>query len=94
MFGSVVSHRIEAKLRNQSQGVGQLELYVKLFRETPRFTKAHGFPITAILLVPFEDKEVKALAEEKGFRYVVYAPGWITRYLISKKGGGRSWPST
>jgi len=73
-----VVHLLEAKLREQLRGIAQLELYRKLFRETPEFMELWDKKLKALLLVPNEKVEVKLMCAEKNIDYVVYHPDWLT----------------
>lgn len=75
---------VEAKLRKLSQAIGQLEMYVKLFRETPMYSEYHDLPIQAQILVPYEDADIMRMAEEKDIDYIVFAPEWVTEMLTKE----------
>jgi hypothetical protein len=68
---------VEAKLRQQSGAVSQLEIYLKSFGETPNFTDYWNFPRKGILLVTRVDNDVRDLAAEKNIEYIVYKPEWL-----------------
>lgn len=72
-----IVHLVEAKIRTQSAAIGQLEIYTRLFRDTPEFLQYSDKPIQGILLVPTTDIDVKNLALEKGFKYEVFSPDWL-----------------
>ena len=71
---------VEAKLENQLAGVSQLELYAKLFKETPEFSAYASFPIQLRLIAPFREREVEAMCQERGIAYEVYTPAWFSRF--------------
>lgn len=73
-------HLVEAKLVNQLAGIAQLELYAKLFRDTPEFSAYKNMPIVSHLVAPRTEPEVKRMCAEKGIIYEVYTPAWYTPY--------------
>lgn len=72
-----VVHLVEAKLRQQSGAISQLEIYLRAFGETPKFMEYWDLPRKGVLLVPRIDQDVKLLAAEKNIEYVVYSPEWL-----------------
>lgn len=78
-----VVHIVEAKLRKLSEAVGQLEMYAKLFPETPMFSEYRNLPIRMILLAPREDADVQEMCRIKGIEYLVFCPDWV-RELLTK----------
>ena len=78
---------IEAKLANESAGIGQLDLYEMLFRQTPRFKDAWNYKVVKRLLVVRMIPELKELAKAHNIEYVVYAPDWVVKEVIKRKGG-------
>jgi len=69
-------HLVEAKLVNQLSGIAQLELYKKLFLDTPEFSEYHNKPIFLHLVVPRAEPEVQRMCQERGIAYEVYKPSW------------------
>ena len=80
-----IVHIVEAKLRHLSQALGQLEMYGKLFRETPMFSEYRDMPIQLELLMPREDADIMNMATEKGMSYLIFAPGWVTELLTKEE---------
>lgn len=76
-FEGGVVHLVEAKLRQQSGAISQLEIYLKTFGETPNFMEYWDKPRKGILLVPRIDHDVRLLAAEKNIEYIVYHPEWM-----------------
>lgn len=71
---------IEAKLERQIAAISQLEIYSRLFRETPEFSAYRSYPIRQILVVPYIESDVKAMCAEKNIEYIVFTPVWFSRY--------------
>jgi len=69
-------HIVEAKLVNQLSGVAQLELYKKLFYDTPEFSQYYNKPVFLHLVVPRVEPEVQRMCQERGISYEVYKPSW------------------
>ena len=61
---------VEAKLKSEAGAVAQLELYKKLFPETPEFSQFHSLPVNMIFLAPSVDPVLAELASEKGIEVV------------------------
>ena len=80
-----VVHIVEAKLRHLSQAIGQLEMYGKLFRETPMFSEYRDMPIQLQLLMPREDADIMNMAVEKDMHYIIFAPEWVTELLTKEE---------
>ncbi len=68
---------IEAKLRNESAGIGQLLLYDSLFRQTPEFTELHEYPRKLILLCYRNIPAVREAVKQYDIEYVVFQPQWL-----------------
>jgi len=69
---------VEAKIANQVGGLAQLELYAKLFRETPEFSAYKGADVKLILVAPKFERDVDNLARSKNIQYVVFKPAWLS----------------
>lgn len=63
---------VEAKLRPDAGALGQLDLYAKLFRQTPEFSNYKGWPIQKVFLTRWVDVALMELCSEKGIIYAVY----------------------
>ena len=61
---------VEAKIKSEPGAIAQLELYKKLFPETPELSDFHALPINLIFLAPFVDPIVSELASDKGVEVV------------------------
>lgn len=72
-----IVYLVEAKLKTQTGMISQLEVYNKLFGETPEFSQFWTLPRKLIALVPKRDIDVENLAAEKGIEYIVYRPDWL-----------------
>lgn len=71
---------VEAKMRPKPDAIGQLELYVKLFKETPEFEPHWDKPTRLICLTTRDDRAVRELCETKGIVYEIYRPAWVDDY--------------
>lgn len=78
-------HLVEAKLRHLSQAIGQLEMYGKLFHETPMFSEYRDMPVKLEILVPREDADIMNMAVEKDMAYIIFAPEWVTELLTKEE---------
>ena len=67
-----VVHIVEAKLKPNPGAIGQLELYEKLFRNTPEFTQYKENDIKLIFLTMSMDAAVLELTSEKGILYEIF----------------------
>lgn len=83
-------HILEFKMRPKLEAITQLELYSRLFPDTPEFTSVATWAIRPKLITTFEDTAVRALAEEKGIEYVIYKPSiyedWYATYILKLNG--------
>jgi len=79
---------LEAKMRAEPGAIGQLELYKKLFPDTPEFYQFRKYPIKLIFLTTIRDKVVEKLCKEKGIQYIVYSPAWVKEWWKKKMGAG------
>lgn len=68
-----VVYIIESKLRSDPGALGQLELYKKLFRNTPEFEQYKLYPIQLVLLTSIVDLNMVELCSEKGVQYEVFS---------------------
>lgn len=79
-----VIHIVEASIRPDILKIAQLEMYGRLFPQTPEFTLFKDKAVKLIFLTTLEDKAVREEAERKGIEYVVYRPDWVTEYWEAK----------
>lgn len=75
---------VEAKVRADPAAIAQLELYIKLFPDTPEFVEFKDKPIKLIFLTSCDDLYLRKLCKEKNIEYVFYQPEWIKLYLREK----------
>ena len=68
-----VVYIIEAKLRADPGALGQLELYKKLFLNTPEFEQYKLYPVQLVLLTSIVDLNMVELCTEKGVEYEVFS---------------------
>ena len=64
---------IESKLRADPGALGQLELYKKLFVNTPEFSQYANWPIQLVLLCAVTDLNMVELCSEKGVTFEVFS---------------------
>lgn len=67
-----VVYIVEAKLRAEPGALGQLDLYEKLFKETPEFSDYSLWPIQKVLLTAVMDLNMAELASEKDVEYELF----------------------
>ncbi len=72
---------IEAKIRLEPGVITKLELYHKLFQETPEFKDRWHRPIEEMLVFAVEDPVTIQLAREHKIRAVEFHPPWVDDYL-------------
>jgi hypothetical protein len=75
---------IEAKMRPEPHGMAELEIYKKLFPDTPEFTSYKDLPIRLIFLTTMTDQTVADLCKEKGIELVIFKPSWVDEYWAEK----------
>ena len=68
---------VEAKLKPNPKGIGQLLVYEQEFRKTMRFQRYWDRPIKKLLLTTRIDDAVLESAEANNIEYEVFAPDWI-----------------
>jgi len=74
---------VEAKMRADPGIVTMLELYKKLFQETPDLKERWDLPIEMMLVYSIEDPVTVQLAREHNVRAIQYVPSWLWEYLKS-----------
>ncbi len=74
-------HLVEAKMRPDPGAISQLQVYAKLFPQTPEFRDYWGEPLFLHFLTTSKDPVVLELAQEFGIAYEIYAPAWAKKYL-------------
>lgn len=72
---------IEGKLRGQPGAISQLKLYAQLFPQTPEFAAEKAKRIRKVLLTPWPDEDLQALAAAEGVEVVIFHPPWIEDYV-------------
>lgn len=70
---------VEAKLRPSPGAIGQLELYKKLFYQTPEFTAYRNWKVRLVLLTTLLDVAIAELCSEKGIVYEIWTEEDIKR---------------
>ncbi len=74
-----VVYIVEAKLRAQPGVISQLELYNKLFANTPEFTQYREWPRKMKILTSVIDLNMVELASEKGIDYEVFTEEQVNK---------------
>ena len=69
-----IVYLIEAKLRPNPTAIGQLQLYERLFKETPEFTAYKNYPVKLMLLTTMLDVAVAELCTDKDILYEIFVP--------------------
>ena len=70
---------VEAKLRAEPGALGQLDLYEKLFRNTPEFDQYKNWHIQKVLLTSIVDLNMVELASEKGVQYIIFTEADVNK---------------
>jgi len=65
---------IEAKMKADAGAISQLELYEKLFYETPEFNYLRSCKVRKVFLCAVDDPNLRSLCEDKGIAFVHYDP--------------------
>ena len=71
----------EAKLIRPLTAVTQLQLYERLFRKTPEFTRYIDAEIELHLLTPILDPDLADIAEAAEIEIHYWEPAWVSEYL-------------
>ncbi len=72
---------IEAKIHNLKRGVGDLDRYMSIIRETPELVRYKDTPIELRLVIPMDDPTTMAHAQRRGVTVAIYRPQWVLDYL-------------
>ncbi len=67
-----IVHIVEAKLRPMPGALAQLELYNKLFPETPEFIQYKNWPRKLVFLTTILDTAIAEMTTEKGIDYEIF----------------------
>jgi len=73
----------EAKLVNPLAAVTQLQLYERLFRKTPEFSRYKDADVSLHILMPIYDEDLVSICERSGIEIHYWEPEWVTDYLES-----------
>lgn len=72
---------IEAKIHNLKRGVGDLDRYMSIIRETPELQRYKSTPIELRLVIPMDDPTTMAHAQQRQVVVAIYRPQWVIDYL-------------
>lgn len=72
---------IEAKINNIKRGVGDLDRYMTIVRQTPELHRFQDTEINPLLVIPLDDQVTIQHAQTRGFSVDVYRPEWVADYL-------------
>ena len=72
---------VEAKIRLDPGVISKLEIYRRLFFETPEYKDRWTLPVELMLVFAIEDPVTIELAREKGIRCIPFRPEWVPEYL-------------
>jgi len=75
---------IEAKMRIDPGAAAQLEVYARVFKDTPEFSVYKDLPVKLIYLTTVSDQTVANLCKEKGIELVIFRPSWVDEYWREK----------
>jgi len=68
---------VEAKITLDVDAAASLELYAKLWPDTPELAPWTKLPVQLLIVAAIIDPVVKQLAEAKGITVVQYRPAWL-----------------
>lgn len=71
----------EAKLIRPLTAVTQLQLYARLFRKTPEFSRYIDADLSLHILTPVMDPDLTDIAGDAGIELHYWEPDWVTDYL-------------
>lgn len=71
---------IEFKLRDPLEGLGRLQTYLALSKQTPDLVGYEGQPFVMRLVVPFSLDWIQVAAREAGIDLVQWMPDWVIAY--------------
>ena len=71
----------EAKLIRPLTAITQLQLYEKLFRRTPEFSRYLDAEVQLHILTPILDPDLADIAEAAEIEIHYWEPGWVSEYL-------------
>lgn len=74
-----VVYIVEAKLRAEPGALGQLDLYEKLFKQTPKFSDYSEWPIQKVLLTAVMDLNMAELCSEKNVEYELFTEAEVNK---------------
>jgi hypothetical protein len=72
---------VEAEIRQVRNAVGNLLVYRNLVATTPELREHWGKPVEMVLLTPWTNSTIDAMARTAGVRMEVYNPPWIADYV-------------
>lgn len=77
-------HIIEAGIIAAPGDVSQLELYIRLFPQTPELREYADHELLGRLVWAVPDPVVRDMAHERGLAVEVFAPPWLGAYLAKR----------
>lgn len=75
---------VEAKLRAQPGVISQLQLYGKLFIETPEFTQYKGWPVKLMILSSVVDLNMVELASDKDILFELFTEAEVNKTRMAQ----------
>ena len=72
---------VEAEIRQPRNAVGHLLVYKSLVASTPELADHLGKPVVLVLLTPWTNATIEAMARESHIQVEVYNPAWIAEYV-------------
>lgn len=76
---------VEAKIRNPRQAMGQLLDYARRLPETPELQRFMGREIVKLLVVPFDDPELRQTCAMYGVQMETFIRPWVVDYMREVK---------
>jgi hypothetical protein len=72
---------IEFALLPSPGDISLIEVYGRLFRQTPEYRPVVTLPLKLQIVGALEDPVVSSLARERGIDFILYRPAWLDEYL-------------
>lgn len=72
---------VEAEIRQVRNAVGNLLVYRNLVPSTPELREHWSKPVEMVLLTPWTNATIDAMARTAGVRMELFAPPWIADYV-------------
>ena len=72
---------VEAAIIASPAKLGQLDVYLDLWHDTPEFSSYRDWTVRGHVLCAVGDPVVQRICDRRGHTYEVWCPAWVTNYL-------------